>query len=455
MKKIVNYFLKDYENQPLSIYKKTKVLVQSIITCIVVVLPIILMHIFSGKEWLVITSDILFVLLMILPLYLIKINEFEAAANLVIITVGANIILQNPVNDFLYNNDPTYYRCLETGTLFLASIILVALFAYRSYQLINLVGIGVITLVAHYFVIIHKYYNGRHTSDSIVFIITYVIILLLTGILAKFMLGIYRDLIQSIEKESMKVKRYNQDLEKEVTKRTQELEIQNEELRKVNHELDRFVYSVSHDLRAPIASTLGLIDISRKEKDEEQRGYYLELMHKSLFKLDGFIQDIINLSRNARLEVQKDEICFKRVIESVLQEHSFLENADKIEKIIQIHQEKPFYSDEKRLTVVLNNIVANSIRYSLPYNRTPHIEIKVNLLDTGAAIEIHDNGQGIAEEHLPNVFNMFYRANSNKTGSGLGLYIVKETVQKLNGSVRLTSRLGEGTSFFLTIPELR
>jgi signal transduction histidine kinase len=278
--------------------------------------------------------------------------------------------------------------------------------------------------------------------------------MLLAGVLSSYMLSMYNEIIAIAEKESYKVKLYNQNLELKVAERTMELEVQNNELKKVNSELDHFVYSVSHDLRAPLLSTLGLINISRQEKNEQEKARYLELMHKSIRKLDNFIIDIINLSKNARLELQSEAVDFEKLISSVLEEHSFAESSLKISFIVQVNQKNCFYTDVKRLTIVLNNLISNAVRYSNPYQDQCYVKIVVSTDKECARIEVADNGIGIAQEHIAKVFNMFYRASEHKSGSGLGLYIVKETLHKLKGTVHIDSTLEMGTTFIITIPSM-
>ena len=125
-----------------------------------------------------------------------------------------------------------------------------------------------------------------------------------------------------------------------------------------------------------------------------------------------------------------------------------------IEYITEVNQPITFQSDYKRLEVVLNNVVSNAIRYANMYHTDPYVKIVVEVKNDQALIEISDNGQGIAREHISKVFDMFYRATANKAGSGLGLYIVKETVQKLNGSVDLISEPGIATSFYIQVPSV-
>jgi signal transduction histidine kinase len=452
MKKIFAYFLQNYEDEPVAVVKKTRVLIKSNITCVAVLLPIIVMHVLSGGHALLITTDLLFISLMIGPLFLIRRRKFEAAANLVILGVSLVIILQNPVTDIVFDTAHHYNRTLETAVLFMAAIALVALFAYKNYQIAILLIVALLSTFSHYVIIIHRFYQGQHSAASITFIVTYLFIIVLTGVLSRFMLGMYNDIISIAEKESQKVKLYNQNLESKVIERTKELEIQNEELTKVNNELDRFVYSVSHDLRAPLLSTLGLIDISRFETNEQEKARYLELMYKSIRKLDNFIIDIINLSKNARLDLQVEPVEFDKLINTILEEHSFIENFKTIEFIIEVKQAGNFFTDSKRLTIVLNNLISNAIRYSRM--QQPFVKIQVQADGDRAIIEISDNGIGIAQEHIDKIFNMFYRASQTKAGSGLGLYIVKETIQKLKGTIQVQSKIEHGSSFVIQIPAI-
>ena len=234
----------------------------------------------------------------------------------------------------------------------------------------------------------------------------------------------------------------------------EKLRKQNRELKKVNSELDRFVYSVSHDLRAPLTSVLGLIQVIRQETEISKIMHLLELQEKSINRLDHFIKDIIDLSKNSRIEVISEEIHFREMIQNIFEEQSFNKNADKIEKHIEIEQTVPFFSDARRLSVIFNNLISNAIRYASPQQADPFVKVMIKIKPECAEISVRDNGMGIAAEHHSKIFDMFYRASDTLSGSGLGLYIVKETLEKLNGTVHIQSATRKGTEFFLTIPNL-
>ena len=228
----------------------------------------------------------------------------------------------------------------------------------------------------------------------------------------------------------------------------------NKELSKRNTELDNFVYSVSHDLRAPIASVLGLTNLAMKDNDPAMRNIYLERINTSALQQDNFIREILDQSRNSRLEVKKEEILFDPLINETFNQLKLSNSTGvAIEKIIQVKQAGSFYSDRWRLKVILNNIISNSIRYR--NGKDPVIKINVEVGDRKAMVEIEDNGKGIAKEHLKDVYKMFYRGTDEGAGSGLGLYIVKETIDKLHGLINIESEVGKGTIVKLEIPELQ
>tara|TARA_R110002060_G_scaffold42836_8_gene54347 strand:- start:30 stop:425 length:396 start_codon:yes stop_codon:yes gene_type:complete len=111
-----------------------------------------------------------------------------------------------------------------------------------------------------------------------------------------------------------------------------------------------------------------------------------------------------------------------------------------------------FVSDSKRISILLNNFISNAIKYHDLNKNIPTVWVNIKTTKKEAIIEIKDNGLGIAEEQLDKIFNMFYRISSQIMGSGIGLYIVKEVLAKLNGTIEVESELGEGSMFILKIP---
>jgi PAS domain S-box-containing protein len=227
---------------------------------------------------------------------------------------------------------------------------------------------------------------------------------------------------------------------------------QNSALEKTNAELDRFVYSASHNLRAPLTSIMGLINIINSGENPEP---YLAMIEKSVKKLDEFIKDIVNYSKNSRLEIASNEIQFEELIQSTVEDLRYMKDADKIQVRCEISGHHPFYSDQQRIKVILGNLFSNAFKYHDINKPHPYINVSVILTTSEARMIIEDNGAGIGEEHHHKLFSMFYRATTRSEGSGLGLYIVKEVVDKLGGSITLHSVPGQGTRFELKLPNLQ
>ncbi len=229
------------------------------------------------------------------------------------------------------------------------------------------------------------------------------------------------------------------------------LKAQNEELTKINSELDQFVYSASHDLKAPLMSVKGLVNMIKIDPDKKNLDHYLDLIENSICKLDYFINDIIHYSRNSRMEIMPSKIDFRDLVKESIDSLKYMQDADHVKSIINISEDAPFYSDHSRLLIIFNNIISNAVRYQ-DKDKESFLKIDVATQHEKTVIEFVDNGVGIAEEFQDNIFKMFFRASYESKGSGLGLYIVKGTIEKLNGKISVQSKLGEGTRFNIEIP---
>ncbi|MCU0429764.1 MAG: PAS domain S-box protein [Cytophagaceae bacterium] len=220
-----------------------------------------------------------------------------------------------------------------------------------------------------------------------------------------------------------------------------------------NFELDSFVYRASHDLRAPLRSILGLTSIIRTEANETEKKRYLGLIEKSAHKLDNFISDLINFSRNSRLAIEVEEVDFALLLSEAKEHLRFMEDAERVNLREDIRLAAPFYSDSKRILIFLNNLLSNAIKYqSYHTDRKPFVQVQILGDQEKVSILIEDNGIGIQKEYLPRIFEMFFRASEKSFGSGLGLYIVKQTVEKLGGSITVSSQPNKGTRFEIILP---
>jgi signal transduction histidine kinase len=224
----------------------------------------------------------------------------------------------------------------------------------------------------------------------------------------------------------------------------------NQELVKINKELDNFVYSVSHNLRDPLSSVLGIISVARLEQkitDNE----YVEMIEDSIHRLDQTLKDILDYSMNSRSEVRIEAIDAKELFTENFQKLKYLPNAGKIDVSFQAFNHAACYSDKYRMGLIFHNLISNSIKYCDPEKSNPYIRVSVAVDDT-LKIVFQDNGLGIRHEYLPRIFDMFFRASEKSEGAGLGLYIVQEAVQKLQGKITVESQEKIGTTFTINLP---
>ncbi|CAN5406860.1 hypothetical protein BH23BAC1_BH23BAC1_29710 [soil metagenome] len=224
------------------------------------------------------------------------------------------------------------------------------------------------------------------------------------------------------------------------------------ELQLRNFELDSFVYSTSHDLRAPIASILGLVNISNFESDVDTLRNYFSLIEKSSLRLDKVISTILEYSKTVNAPLNISKVNLKELILQSYEDLKFLNNAHKLNIQVELEQAEELYSDEFRLSTIFKNLISNSIKFlkTDSDNNFMLFEIKVNKRQ--AEISVSDNGVGIEEENQKQLFKMFYRGTHKMSGSGLGLYITKLNVEKLSGTIKFESTYNQGTKFNIKFP---
>ena len=228
--------------------------------------------------------------------------------------------------------------------------------------------------------------------------------------------------------------------------------MKNQSLTDTNFELDRFVYSASHDLRAPLTSLQGLLKIIKDENDLNVIRKYHELMERSLQQQDDFIREIINYSRNKRTDLNLEIFSISNLIDTAIKQQQVLLYDEKITFKVDSYM-GDICSDPLRLTIILNNLLSNAVKFrdESKYDHTIKIRcaIEKNLLK----LIVEDNGIGIQEKYKQKIFDMFFVTLHSKRGSGLGLYITRETLTKLGGTITVSSS-PLGSCFSVSIPLL-
>ncbi len=224
------------------------------------------------------------------------------------------------------------------------------------------------------------------------------------------------------------------------------------ELQKINFELDNFVYHASHDLRAPLRTVLGLLAMLKQETNHVERSRCVDLIEGTINRLDTLVVDLLSISRNNRTQQRFVDLNFMTEVNTAISNFYHVGDTKNLEIYTKISQPVRYVSDLTRIRIILNNLISNAIKYRRQRLEASYIDVRIWVDAECAYIEVEDNGEGIDEDKLPYIFNMFYRASDKSEGSGLGLYIVKDVVEKLNGTIEVTSERNVGTTFKLTLP---
>jgi signal transduction histidine kinase len=182
---------------------------------------------------------------------------------------------------------------------------------------------------------------------------------------------------------------------------------------------------------------------------------YLDLIERSVKKLDNFIKTILNHSSVLTTSTEHTKIDFTDVVENCLNDLHEFSGKDKVKATVKVKSGESFYNDPARISIIFRHLISNSLKFFNPYAEESYLTIHVSVARAKAYITLEDNGIGIEKKYVNKVFDMFFKATDKSEGAGLGLYIVKQTVEKLGGSISLKSELGKGTIFKLVLPNFQ
>lgn len=222
------------------------------------------------------------------------------------------------------------------------------------------------------------------------------------------------------------------------------------ELMETNQELDTFFYKASHDLKGPLASVMGIVNLARVENTDKVNLPYFDLIEKSVKRLDRTLMDLIELARTRKGTSKKTSIHFRSLIDQIVTSLQHLTGFERINFIYDIEDDLRIMADQVLMLSVFQNLIHNAINYSTV--RDPFVRISAYRKGENYEFVVADNGTGIPDKIKDKVFGMFYRGNPDSSGSGLGLFIVKNALEKMNGTIRFESKEKNGSSFFVTIP---
>jgi two-component system, sensor histidine kinase and response regulator len=235
----------------------------------------------------------------------------------------------------------------------------------------------------------------------------------------------------------------------QLTKKNLELEAKNLELERINNDLDNFIYTASHDLKAPMANLEALVDVLNtklegKLEDKEQKLF--NMIGMSIDKFNNTIRDLTRITMVQKdLEDHKERISFQEMVADIKIDIAHLVNESGV-TFFEYYDIKEMVYAKKNLRSILHNLITNAIKYRSP-ERKAEVKIQTYRRHQATVLSVSDNGLGLSEEHQAKMFTMFKRFHSHVEGSGIGLYIIKKIVENNGGKIEMESEKGKGTTF--------
>ncbi|HZI26029.1 MAG TPA: HAMP domain-containing sensor histidine kinase, partial [Chryseolinea sp.] len=204
----------------------------------------------------------------------------------------------------------------------------------------------------------------------------------------------------------------------------------------------------------PLKTIQGLVNLSRMIPEDKNRIDCLNKIEQSVSKLEIFISQILDHLKNKRTASSHEALILQDVCNEILEELSREVHAKKIKFEVNAEREKIYY-DRGRLKMILKNILSNAIKFQKQYaDDRPYVKVVSQWKVRDLVVSIEDNGEGIKPEQLDKIFEMFYRGSVNSVGSGLGLYIAKETAKKVDMDIDVVSEYGKGSIFYLRLKNI-
>ncbi len=231
-----------------------------------------------------------------------------------------------------------------------------------------------------------------------------------------------------------------------------ELKEKNIKLKKLHSEMNQFVYSLSHELRGPLMSISGISKLAKLEIIDPLTREYFDMIDSATVKLDDYIYKMLDFYRSTKIDHKVTKVDFNEIMKQQMEAYHAKFDLSNFHLNIQVNQTSDFFSDEAKIRVILNNLFSNSVQFQKSETEQKNINLTIEVLEEKAIISVEDNGIGIESKHHPEVFNLFTRATQKNVGVGLGLYMVKEAVEQMGGSIDLISVLDEGTKIIVTLP---
>lgn len=254
----------------------------------------------------------------------------------------------------------------------------------------------------------------------------------------------------TIEDQNRQLTSLNRNLERMVDARTIELQVANEALKRVNDELDNFIYKTSHDIRGPLASLKGMCNVAIMDVKDPLALDYFNKLDATAEKLNTILTRLLIINQINNSSASHELIDFREIVDDVI----VLERKRGLPPRLTIKKEIEdniiFYSDKELIRIILENLIDNAIKFYNDSDRAdPFVKIKVERDGNLLKVRVIDNGIGISQVNPDKIFQMFSRASERSGTGGIGLYLTKTATEKIGGQIDLKTTPEGYTEFFV------
>jgi signal transduction histidine kinase len=236
----------------------------------------------------------------------------------------------------------------------------------------------------------------------------------------------------------------------ELARQNIKLETTLEELKERNRELDQILYRASHDLRSPITSIVGILNLLEYESLTPSLEKYVAHIRDKSSQMDEVLKSLSVLAKTISNDVHFSSVDLDQLVRICVGDLKFATNFSSVVIRTQTDSDQEITTDRLLVSIVIKNLLSNSLTFRDP-KRDGLVLIKTSVSQTYFQIEVEDDGEGIPESVQDKIFDMFYRGSERSTSSGLGLYIVRKAVNRLNGSIEFSCVRGM-TNFKIVLP---
>lgn len=254
-----------------------------------------------------------------------------------------------------------------------------------------------------------------------------------------------------IEEQNKKLEQYNVQLQKTVDERTNELELRNYELKMANLELDNFIYKSSHDIKGPLATLMGVCNVALIDVKEPKAREYLTMLSQTANGLNDILSRLKTVSDINSLNLKVEKIDFNHIINNCVEQVKNLEGIDDVKLKYKIEDHLEYKGDPVLMDLIIFNMIQNAVKFQ-EGNKNDLVEIDIAYEDDRLVMHFIDNGIGINQKDADSIFEMFSKSAEKHQSIGLGLYLVKQCVQKLGGEIMLINDKKNQTHFRVVLP---